>query len=152
MSQPEVSYRQQWVSGVVAIEQDQFPAFATTYVVNPGTAAGTAKVQYWRTIGPVLVSEEEFAVAAGGFYRVFPFALPAVELELSPDLYWAVIWTTSQDLVPTCVFSSTAPGEQSSGQDETLAYFAPGDFAQLTLPYHPGPPVPPVPPIPPIAP
>jgi hypothetical protein len=118
-----------------------------TYVVNPGAAAGTAKVQYWRTIGPVLVSEEEFAVGAGGFYRVFPFPLPEFEQELSPDLYWAVIWTTSQDLVPTCVFSSMAPGEQSSGQDGTLAY-----FAQLALPAHPGPPGPPIPPIPPIAP
>jgi hypothetical protein len=147
MSQPDVSYRQQWVSGVVAIEQDQFPIFATSYVVNPSTAAGTAKVQYWRAIGPVLVYEEEFVVAAGGLFRVFPIPMPEVQLELSPDLYWTIIWTTSQDLVPTCVFSSAAPDEQSSGQDGTLAYFAPGDFAQLTLPLHPGPPGPPIPPI-----
>jgi hypothetical protein len=47
MSQPQVSYRQQYVSGVVAIQIDQYPASSEAYVVNRGTAAGTAKVQVW---------------------------------------------------------------------------------------------------------
>jgi len=48
-------------------------------------------------------------------------------------------------VIPSYLFYGTVQGEQD--QSVMRAYFAPGDFAQFTLPYHPLPPEPPVPPL-----
>jgi hypothetical protein len=148
MSQPQVSYRQQYVSGVLAIQIDQFPATSDVYVLNRSQAAGTAKVQFWCVPGPKLVAEIEDAAAPGSMFRAYA-ELQSQHNPLLGDYFWVEVWVTSPDLIPTCTFTA-APGGTAQ-QTQMLAYFAPGDFAQFTLPEHPGlPPGPPVPP--PVAP
>jgi hypothetical protein len=149
MSQPQVSYRQQYVSGVVAIGSGQYPASSEVYVVNRGDAAGTAKVQVWYAPGPELVSETEDVAQPGSMFRALAF-LQWHHDPLIADHYWIEVWATSPDLIPSCAFISAPTIEALVGaatQTQMLAYFAPGDFAQFTLPEHhlppPGPPVPP---------
>lgn len=140
VSQPPVSYGQQYVSGVVAVFPNQFPAQGWAYAVNRGTAAQTLRAQFYQPFSTEPVFDEEHVVEPGGMVRL-PAVLPYQELILSPNSFYAEIWTTSLDLVPSCVFYGFPEGSEPV----VLGYFAPGDFAQFLLPFRypvPGPPVP----------
>lgn len=145
MSQPQVSYRQHYVSGVVAIQLNQYPASTEVYLVNRGKAAVTAKVQVWFAPGPELVSETEVVAEPGNMFRAVAFLQP--HNVPFGEFYWVEVWATSADLVPSCAFISAQDLAVLIGEAQApmLAYFAPGDFAYFTLPEFPLPP--PVPPV-----
>jgi hypothetical protein len=162
MSQPQVFYSQQYVSGVVSLLSS--PTFtpdtdntAVASVVSRGEAAGTAKIQFWRAQNtpaaqgpPGLVYEAEGAIEPGNMWGVQQI-LPLPYYSAFPDQYWIVIWTTSPDLIPSCMFASQLIQDGVPVQTAVIAYVAPGDFAHFTLPHlrpQPGPPVPPLPPEP----
>ncbi len=141
MSQPPVSYGQQYVSGVVAVFTNEFPAQGWAYAVNRGAVAETVKAQFYQPFSTEPLFDEELVVEPGGMARLVA-VLPYQELILSPDSFYAQIWTTSLNLVPSCVFYSFPEGSEPV----VLGYFAPGDLAQFILPFDhpvPGPPIPP---------
>jgi hypothetical protein len=143
VSQPQVSYRQQYVSGVVAAFPNQFPVEGYGYVVNRGAAAETGLAQFFQPFSTEPVFEQELVVQPGDMAR-FNASLPYQELVLGPNVFYAKIWTTSLDLAPSCAVYGFPEG----ADPVLLGYFAPGDFAQFTLPVlrYPGPPGPPIPP------
>ena len=148
MSQPQVGYRQQYVSGVVAIQLNQYPASTEVYLVNRGQAAVAAKVQVWFAPGPELVAETEGVADPGSMFRAVAFLEP--HNVPFGEFYWVEVWATSADLVPSCAFISAQDLAVLIGAAQTpmLAYFTPGDFAYFTLPeLHLPPPGPPVPPV-----
>jgi hypothetical protein len=158
MSQPQAIYRHQYVSGAVASDIP-YPVVpgnirgGWVYVLNRGATAEAAKVQFWLSLqgSAQLVWESDAVVHPGTMWTASADVVPTGSF--SPDmsyyLYWAVIWTSSPDLVPSCAFLyQVFNDEVQAVQTTTIAYFAPGDFAQFAVhSFQPGPPRPPIGPI-----
>ncbi len=162
MSQPQVSYILQYVSGMVSFSADPdgddflISAQVNFYLVNRGTSVQTAQIQIWSALpNTAPIYEAQVVVSPNsGTSTVVPVSANVVgTLDLGWANQWAEIRTTYPDLVPSCAFYDCAPNAEVSGQTPVNFYFAPGDFAQFTLdPIHPIHPTPPGPPTPPIAP
>jgi hypothetical protein len=69
---------------------------------------------------------------AGQHVGVQP-VLPVPYFAEFPDQYWIVIWTTSLDLVPSCLFASQFFQDGVPVRTTTIAYIAPGRFRALHL-------------------
>lgn len=155
MSQPQASYILQYVSGIVNLpavaDADDFliSAQVNFYLVNRGIAAQTAQIQIWTTLQDTPTYEAEVVVNPNnGTSTVVPVSALVASAALGWANQWAEIRTTSPDLVPSCGFFGYPPGNPESGPMPLMFYFAPGDFAQFTLPpIHLPPPGPPIPPI-----
>ena len=134
-----VEYRYEYVSGgFPLLKQVEFKI--QIFVANrggiPGKARGYLSLSDSGGVSDLTVFDsDEMSVAHGA-----SASSPIMPLLLQDQLTcWARIFTTSQNLVPSVhVF-----------QDDPLSqwiYYAPGDFSEFTIPYHPFPP-PPVGPI-----
>jgi hypothetical protein len=156
MSQPQISYVLQYVSGMVSFPADPdggdflISAQVNFYLVNRGTAFQTAQIQIWTALqNTAPIYEAEVVVSPNtGTSTVVPVSANVVgTLDQGWANQWTEIRTTSPDLVPSCAFY-TAPNAAASGQTPLMFYFAPGDFARFSLqPVRPAPPGPPTPPI-----
>ncbi len=156
MSQPEVSYIVQYVSGIVSLpadpDADDFLVSAQVnfYLVNRGASAQTAQIRIWTTLQntPPIYEAEVVVGPNNGTSTPVPVSALVGTVALGWANQWAEIRTTSPDLVPSCAFYGYAPNGAVSQQTPLMFYFAPGDFAEFSLqPVHPAPPGPPAPPI-----
>ena len=141
-----MNFRRECVSGcgsVYVVQQDGIPEPSSVwiYVTNRGRTEEVARVILNVEDNPrnPMYDSGDKAIAPGGFWA-FEFH-PADTNQLG--LYWGRILTTSANLVSTMrilnpQFGDTPPHE---------AYFAPGDFAVLTLPFRVVPPTPPIGPV-----
>jgi len=163
MSQPQAIYRHQYVSGAVASDIP-YPVVpgnirgGWVYVLNRGATAETAKVQFWLWLqgSAQLVLESEAVVDPGTMWTQGADVVPtgSFSQDMSYYLYWAEIWTSSPDLVPSCAFLYQVFNDAVEAvQTTTIAYFAPGDFAHFTVrSFQPVPARPPGPPVRPVEP
>jgi DNA-binding NarL/FixJ family response regulator len=75
VSQPPVSYSQQYVSGVVAVFTNQFPAEGWAYAVNRGTTAETMKAQFYQPVARRLLRADlDHVLEPGPKLRVLRFS------------------------------------------------------------------------------
>jgi hypothetical protein len=138
MAELWVNYRYEYVSGGFPL-LGQVDYKLMILVVNRGGTEGIAQ-GYVSRFGDSVVSDltvydsGEMSVPPGGSVTAI---VPSLEQD---ECYWARIFTTSQNLVPSVqVFQDTTP--LSPG-----IYYAPGDFSEFALPYRPVP-IPPVGPL-----
>jgi hypothetical protein len=141
MTEPWVNYRYEYVSGVFPLLK-QVGYKIQIFVANRGGTEGIAQGYLSLNSGAGGVSD--LTVYDSGEMGVYPGASASSAivplLEQDEVTCWARIFTTSQNLVPSVqVFQDTTPLSQ-------WIYYAPGDFSEFTIPYHPFPP-PPVGPI-----
>jgi len=139
-TEPWVNYRYEYVSGGFPLLK-QVGFQIQIFVANRGGTEGIAQA-YLSLSDSGGVSD--LTVFDSGEMGVAPGASASsaiAPLILQDQLTcWARIFTTSQNLVPSVhVFQDTTPPSQ-------WIYYAPGDFSEFTIPYHPFPP-PPVGPI-----
>ncbi len=165
MSEPQVAYRHQYVSGSIWVAT--YPLVGQFRVVNRGHSEQHTRARL------MVAAPDEFdstgtVIFDSGDAAVEPehvWLSRSRQVETDPFIalvLWAEIWTTSPDLVPSASFHDTLAGTREKtftdpdGQQTTLvindnnvpfAYFTPGDFAEFELPYRPTPPVPPVGPV-----
>lgn len=161
MSQPEVSYRYEYVSGVVTVAN--YPIGVYAYVVNRGAAEHYARARLWggppNSNGQLVGDSEDSLVEPGRGWVWVTDEIPDTAVMFA-DSYWVQILTTSPDLVPSASFRDTLAGwrdvpEPTSGDkppkvdqevdsNVVFAYFAPGDFSVFELPHRFAPPKPPI--------
>ena len=135
MTEPWVNYRYEYVSGAFPLLK-QVAYRVQIYVANRGGTEGIA--QGYLSLGTgsdvtdlTVYDSGEMAVAPGASASSAIVPL----LEQDQLTCWARIFTTSQNVVPSL---------QVFQDNSSWIYYAPGDFAEYTLPYRPFPPPPPV--------
>lgn len=133
MTEP-VDYRYEYVSGGFPL-QKQVGYTIQIFVANRGGTKGIARG--YLSISGQPRTLPDLTVFDSGDMDVFPGASASSALvpllEQDELTCWARIFTTSQNLVPSVqVFQDTTP----------WIYYAPGDFSEFTIPFHPFPPPP----------
>jgi hypothetical protein len=140
MTEAWVNYRYEYVSGGFPLLR-QVGYKIQIFVANRGGTEGIAQGYLSLNAGAGGVSD--MTVYDSGEMGVYPggSASSAIVPLLEQDevTCWARIFTTSQNLVPSVQVFQDTPLSQ-------WIYYAPGDFSEFTIPYHPFPP-PPVGPI-----
>ena len=134
MTEPWVSFRYEYVSGVVTL-WDPGQALSI-FVANRGGSDDVARV--FVSQGKVQKSDSnDHTVAHGDVWlsEYFP-----QDLQDGPGLCWVRILTTSLDLVPSIqCWRPSFKGDETEESPTTDVYFAPGDFDVFPLHYFPGP-------------
>lgn len=148
MAEPEaawVNFRHEYVSGAVELFLLESSSFML-YVANRGATDGVVRGVVWSwhpagNVHSVRFDGGDQTVAPGEMW-IGGFEADS-EVDLN-SLFWARIYTTSPNLVPS------AAARRPSGVDTTAVtdvYFGPGDFAAFELPFRVLPPLPPIPPV-----
>jgi hypothetical protein len=138
---PWENYRYEYVSGVLTLVHgtDRVMSIDFTFA-NRGENPETARVILYRD-NEIRHDTGDRTVPPGGTDG-WGYALP-VSSELRP-LYWARIFTTSINIVPSTLVTESILLHGQSQPRIWDTYIAPRDFAVFELPYHPFP-VPPPP-------
>ena len=127
-----VNFRYEYVSGVGAVFE-LHESSIEIFVTNRGVAEGVFRA-FISQRNVTKFDSGDISVAAGGLSNT-GFA-PSDAADLGP--YWARIFTTSANLVPSMRIWRTQVENEPPISD---VYFAPGDFAVFELPWRPFPPI-----------
>jgi len=149
VSQSEVIYRHEYLSGVVHVPSSStLPITITAMVVNRGEIGGFARVRFYAPPDgePFFDSSDEPDVGFVAPGKVFESGWAGLQGEGAfGQTCWLRIWTTSLDLVPSVAFLPTF--EQSEFDTTVIPSVQPGDFAVFELPFRVVPPEPPIGPV-----
>jgi hypothetical protein len=138
MADPWVNFRYEYVSGVGAVFE-LHESSVEIHVANRGGYEAIARA-YLSMHNQTKFDSGDGTIAPGDVW--FTAYVPQDSEDLGP--YWARIFTTSRNLVPSMRIWRTEAENEPPISD---VYFAPGDFAVFELPYRPFPPIPPIGPI-----
>jgi hypothetical protein len=138
MTEPWVNFRYEYVSGVGSVFE-LGESSVEIAVANRGGSDGVVRA-YLSQRNTTKFDSGDATVAPGHLW--FTAYVPTGPEDLGP--YWARIFTTSANLVPSMRVWRTQVENQPPISD---VYFAPGDFAVFQLPFRPFPPPPPVGPV-----
>ena len=136
--EPFVNFRLEYVSGVGSVFELR-QSSVEIWITNRGGSEGVARA---------FLSKENVTKFDSGEATVAPGATwvtgfgPSSPEDLGP--YWARIFTTSANLVPSMRIWRT---EVENTPPISDVYFAPGDFAVFELPFRVFPPPPPIGPV-----
>ena len=146
MSEQEVSYRYQYVSGLVHVLNDIQSAIEVT-VMNVGDVEGWVRAFGYQWDEQVFDSAAPVPGAGDLPQNVEPGGLWTREWTVDTGTSWWIrILTTADHLVPSVNFIRLA-GTTDDSISRLYAWVQPGDFAVFSLPFRVFPPVPPIGPV-----